>query len=249
MDVASLKSLADCWSAAAVATNAVIFFDTLGALALGLIVGYERTYQGRAAGMRTYGLVCMASAAVTATLSASALWHGGHGATALVPDASHAVQGILTGIGFLGAGVIMREGLSIRGLTTAASIWSSSAIGILVGVGFYPAAILLTLLSTVCMTWVHRVEQWLPSRSGVDIVVRFKKDFHPREAELRRVALEHGYEIAKGSLSIAFEAGHAEWHYVAVAKDSKEGTSVCDLARMMSAHDGVERFQLNHCRH
>ena len=164
MDAVSLKSLADYWSASAVAANAVIFFNMLGALLLGLVVGYERTYQGRAAGMRTYGLVCMASAAVTATFSAPALWYGGHGGSTFSPDPSHAVQGILTGIGFLGAGVIMREGLSIRGLTTAASIWSSSAIGVLVGVGFYAAAILLTLLSTVCMIWVHKLEQWLPSR-------------------------------------------------------------------------------------
>jgi putative Mg2+ transporter-C (MgtC) family protein len=248
MDVVFLKSLADYWSAPAVAVNVVIFFNVLGALVLGLVVGYERSYQGRAAGMRTYGLVCMASAAVTATFSAPALWYGGHGGTSLSPDPSHAVQGILTGIGFLGAGVIMREGLSIRGLTTAASIWSSSAIGVLVGVGFYAAAILLTLLSTVCMTWVHKLELWLPSRSGVDIVLRFRTDFHPREEVLRRVALEHGYEIAKGSMSIKFETGHAEWHFVAVAKDSRKGSPVSDLAHMMSAYDGVESFQLNHCR-
>jgi MgtC family len=121
------------------------------------------------------------------------------------------IQGILTGIGFLGAGVIMREGMSIRGLTTAASIWSSSAIGILVGIGFYAAAILLTMLSAVCMIWVHRLEHWLPSRSGVAIVVRFKRDFHPHEEVLRRVALERGYEVASGSLSITFESGHTEW--------------------------------------
>jgi putative Mg2+ transporter-C (MgtC) family protein len=249
VDVLSLKSLAAYWSAAAVATNVVIFFNLGGALMLGLVVGYERTYQGRAAGMRTYGLVCMASTAVTVIFSAPVLWYGGHGGTTLSPDPSHVVQGILTGIGFLGAGVIMREGLSIRGLTTAASIWSSSAIGVLVGIGFYAAAILLTLLSTLCMTWVHRLEQWLPSRAGVAVVVRFRKDFHPREEVLRRVALERGYEVAKGSLSITFESGQAEWHYVAVARDSKKGASVSDLAHMMSFYDGVERFQLTHCRH
>ncbi len=249
MDALSLKSLAEYWSAPAVATNIVIFFNVIGALMLGLVVGYERTYQGRAAGMRTYGLVCMASTAVTAIFSAPALWYGGHGGTTLSSDPSHVVQEILTGIGFLGAGVIMREGLSIRGLTTAASIWCSSAIGVLVGVGFYAAAILLTVLSTVCMTWVHRLEQWLPSHSGVAIVVRFRKDFHPREEVLRRVALERGYEVVTGSLSITFEAGHAEWHFVAMAQDSKKGAPVSDLAHMMSTYDGVESFQLTHCRH
>ena len=65
MDPLSLQSLADYWSRPAVATNVVIFFNLLGALILGLLVGYERAYHGRAAGMRTYGLVCMASAAIT----------------------------------------------------------------------------------------------------------------------------------------------------------------------------------------
>ena len=65
MNPLSLQSLADYWSRPALATNVVIFFNLLGALILGLLVGYERSYHGRAAGMRTYGLVCMASAAVT----------------------------------------------------------------------------------------------------------------------------------------------------------------------------------------
>ena len=247
-DALSLKSLADYWSAPAVATNVLIFFNLVGALVLGLVVGYERTYQGRAAGMRTYGLVSMASAAVTVIFSAPAFWYGGHGGATLSPDPSHVIQGILTGIGFLGAGVIMREGQNIRGLTTAASIWSSSAIGILVGIGFYASAILLTALSVVCMILVQRLERWLPSRSGVAVVVRFNKDFHPREEVLRRVALERGYEIAPGSLSITFGSGRTEWHYVAVAKDWRRGASVSELAHMMSSYQGVESFQIAHCR-
>jgi putative Mg2+ transporter-C (MgtC) family protein len=249
MDPLSLQSLADYWSRPAVATNVVIFFNLLGALILGLLVGYERAYHGRAAGMRTYGLVCMASAAVTVIFGSPALWYGGHTTMAASPDPSHVVQGILTGIGFLGAGVIMREGLSIRGLTTAASIWSSSAIGVLVGIGFYGAAILLTALSAICMIWVSRLEHWLPSRAGVAIAVRFKKDFQPREEVLRKVARQRGYEIAAGSLSIDYNAGQPEWRYVAIASNSKKGSSVSELAQMMSSYEGVDSFQLAHCRH
>jgi putative Mg2+ transporter-C (MgtC) family protein len=249
MDALSLQSLADYWSLPVVATNVVIFFNLLGALILGLLVGYERAYRGRAAGMRTYGLVCMASAAVTVIFGSPLLWFGGHTTITGSPDPSHVVQGILTGIGFLGAGVIIREGLSIRGLTTAASIWSSSAIGVLVGIGFYGAAILLTALSVICMIWVSRLERWLPSRAGVAIAVRFKKNFQPREEVLRKVARQRGYEIAEGSLSIDYDAGQPEWHYVAIASDRKKGSSVSELAQMMSSYEGVDRFQLAHCRH
>jgi putative Mg2+ transporter-C (MgtC) family protein len=249
MDSLSLQSLAAYWSASEVAANIVIFFNLIGALVLGLVVGYERAYHGRAAGMRTYGLVCMASAAVTVIFGSPGLWYGGHAVMTTSPDPSHVLQGILTGIGFLGAGVILREGLSIRGLTTAASIWSSSAIGVLVGIGFYAAAILLTALSAVCMVWVSKLEHWLPSRSGVAIVVRFQRNFHPREEVLRRVAKERGYEIATGSLSITFEGGQPEWHYVAITTGRKKGPSVSELAGMMSSYEGVESFQLAHCRH
>ena len=62
-------------------------------------------------------------------------------------DPTRMAQGIMTGIGFLGAGVIFKEGLSVRGLTTAASIWITAAIGILIGIGFYMPAILATVLT------------------------------------------------------------------------------------------------------
>jgi len=144
-----------------VATSIIVFMNIFGALLLGLIVGYERSYHGRAAGMRTYGLVCMASAALTVITGYPSFWFGGHAHLIAAADPTRVIQGIVTGIGFLGAGVIMKEGLNISGLTTAASIWASSAIGILVGVGFYAAAILLTLLSAACMLWVSRLEGWL----------------------------------------------------------------------------------------
>src|SRR5476649_2256231 len=151
------------WSPAELATNGVILLNLLGALLLGLLVGYERSYHGRAAGMRTYGLVCMASAALTVLGGYPEFWYGGHGMVS-GSDPTRVIQGIVTGVGFLGAGVIMREGFNISGLTTAASIWAVSVIGILIGVGFYAAAIMLALLSAGCMIWLSRLEAWLPSR-------------------------------------------------------------------------------------
>jgi putative Mg2+ transporter-C (MgtC) family protein len=109
MDILSFNALASYWSAALVATNILIFFNILGALVLGLLVGYERAYHGHAAGMRTYGLVYMASAALTVIAGYPGFWFGGQVATAANVDPTRVVQGIVTGIGFLGAGVIMKE--------------------------------------------------------------------------------------------------------------------------------------------
>src|SRR3954468_16324588 len=166
--------IAAYWSKPEVATNVVILLNLMGALMLGLLVGYERSYHGRAAGMRTYGLVCMASAALTIVGGYPGFWFGGHGAAMMTAaDPTRIIQGIVTGIGFLGAGVIMREGFNISGLTTAASIWASAVIGILVGVGFYLAAMGLAFFSAGVMICLSRVEAFLPSRHAVAILMRF----------------------------------------------------------------------------
>jgi putative Mg2+ transporter-C (MgtC) family protein len=243
-----MESLAAYWSAPEVETNLVVFLNIFGALLLGLLVGYERSYHGRAAGMRTYGLVCMASAALTVIPGYPAFWYGGHVAASIGADPTRVIQGIVTGVGFLGAGVIMKEGFNISGLTTAASIWASSAIGVLVGVGFYASAMLLAALSAVCMMWVSRLEGWLPSRQAVAIVLRFKKGFAPREDVLRKAALNRGYEIAGGSLSISFRAGQPEWHFVAVALTKDAGAPLSELAAELTTFEGVEDYHLSHAR-
>ncbi len=249
MEFLSPKALAAYWSSPEVAVNVVIFLNLLGSLLLGLFVGYERSFHGRAAGMRTYGLVCMASTALTVFAGYSGMWYGGHGAAAISSvDPTRVVQGIVTGIGFLGAGVIVKEGLTISGLNTAASIWASSAIGVMVGVGFYAAAILLAMLCALAMAVLYPLEHRLPSRSGIAIAVRYEKNFLPSEEMLCKVALENGYDIARNSLAISFREGQPEWHFLAVARDKRKGARVSDLAHMMRHYQGVESFQITPTR-
>lgn len=245
----SFEMLSAYWSSPELATNGIILLNLAGALLLGLLVGYERSYHGRAAGMRTYGLVCMASAALTIIGGYPGFWFGGHGgAVVAAADPTRIIQGVVTGIGFLGAGVIMREGFNISGLTTAASIWASSVIGILVGVGFYLSAMGLAFLSAMIMIYLSRVEAFLPSRHAVAMTLRFKQDFVPREEALRRVALERGYEIAGGSLTIGRDNGKQEWRFVALALSKRSGAPLSALAAELSAYEGIESFQISHAR-
>src|SRR6478672_4780153 len=118
-----------------------MFVRLLSAVLAGGLIGYERSYHGRPAGFRTHALVCTASSLLMLVTVYEAHWV--RAAADLVRlDPTRMAQGIMTGIGFLGAGVIMKEGLSVRGLTTAASIWITAAIGILAGIGFwYPAGL------------------------------------------------------------------------------------------------------------
>ena len=243
------STLSAYWSVTEASANLAMFLTLGGALLLGLAVGYERTFHGRAIGMRTYGLVCMSSAALTTFVGYPALWYGGmHANAATSVDPTRVVQGIVTGVGFLGAGVIMKDGLNIRGLTTAASIWSASVIGVLVGVGFYAAAILLAGLSILCMLWVQKLELWLPAREALAVTVQFKSGAAPHEHEFRAAVRSYGYEMAEGSLAIHSQRGAAEWHFIATAHDRRKRTSMTQLARVMGEHELVESFQLSHCR-
>ncbi len=245
----TFDTLAAYWTRPEIATNGLILLNLLGALLLGLLVGYERSYHGRAAGMRTYGIVCMASAALTIIGGYPQFWFGGHGgALVTVADPTRVIQGVVTGIGFLGAGVIMREGFNISGLTTAASIWASSAIGIMVGVGFYLAAMGLAFMAAMIMIYLHRIESFLPSRHALAVTMRFRQNYVPSESALRRVALERGYEIAGGTLAIGGSDGRQEWRFVVLALSRKSGTPLSALADELARFEGIDSFQLSHAR-
>jgi putative Mg2+ transporter-C (MgtC) family protein len=232
------------WSGDFPVANAFIALNLLGALLLGMAVGYERSINGRAAGMRTYGLVCMASTALTIFVGFAPLWYGGATIGAAAPDATRVVQGVVTGIGFLCAGVILKDGLSISGLSTAASIWAVSAIGVLLGVGLYGAALVLAALSMLSMTLVRQVEKALPSRASFDVSLTFESNAAPRFEDFSAVALGHGYQIVPGSLSFSFADDHPVWRLCVVALDRSRSTSPAHLARDLAGSKGVTRFSI-----
>ena len=249
MDSANLPNqLAAYWSPGALTTNAVIFMNLLGALLLGSLVGYERAYHGRAAGMRTYGLVCMAAAGLTVVAGYPGLWFGGqHVATAL-PDPTRVIQGIVTGIGFLGAGVIVKEGLNISGLTTAASIWAASCIGVLIGVGFYAAAILLAALSAATMMWGSRIEGWLPAHPAMLVTMRLAIGSELRNADIGRLFQGLGYDLAPGSFSISSDAAKHELRFVIVTIRRRQAAPMDEIASTLRRVDGVAGLSLSHAR-
>jgi putative Mg2+ transporter-C (MgtC) family protein len=238
-----LGDLRHYWSGTFLAANAFIGLNLVGALLLGMLVGYERSYNGRAAGMRTYGLVCMASTALTVFAGQAAFWYGGTAGN-LPPDPTRVVQGVVTGVGFLGAGVIMKDGLSISGLTTAASIWAASAIGVLLGVGFYPAALLLALLCMLSMSMLHRLEARLPGRSTLEVCLTFGPPGPPTFEELAELAETRGYRVLHDSLRITFADSLPVWRFCVVALDRARAASPVLLAREMAASEGVASFSI-----
>lgn len=235
------------WSPAELVTNGLIFLHLLGALAVGMLLGYERSYNGRAAGMRTYGLVCLASAALTVINAYPSMWYGGswgHG-SAPTGDPTRVIQGIVTGIGFLGAGVIMREGLSIRGLSTAASIWATSAIGITIGLGFYAVAIAAAILTILVMSTLRPIERLLPHRSVIHLMLAFARDKAPPPEELRVQAVKHGFEVMDWSFHLASGSGNFECQLVLLGKGEPDPM---ELVSALVAEDAVVEFRLSPSR-
>jgi len=241
-------TLASYWSGAELQTNIIVFFNLLGALLLGSLVGYERAYHGRAAGMRTYGLVCMASAGLTVVAGFPAQWFGGMHATAAVADPTRVIQGIVTGIGFLGAGVIVKEGLNISGLTTAASIWAAACIGVLIGVGFYAASILLAVLAAGTMMWGARIEGWLPSHPAVGLTLKFDPGTAPDVDTLDRFVRDLGYSVARGTLALAGDATHTECRCVITVTDRRDTAALDVLSRALQGLPGLRSHAVGHVR-
>lgn len=134
----------------------VVVIRMLTAAFLGALIGLERELHGCAAGLRTHILVSM-GAALFMLISIHVAEAYGHLGDV---DASRIAAGVVTGIGFLGAGAIIRYGSSIRGLTTAASIWAISAIGLAVVAGMYEAAVITTLIGLMIL-FLSRVEEKL----------------------------------------------------------------------------------------
>jgi putative Mg2+ transporter-C (MgtC) family protein len=168
----------------------------LGALVLGGALGLERSYHGRPAGFRTHALVGLASGALMLVSVYEAEWFRSPGGIRAAIDPTRMAQGIMTGIGFLGAGVIMREGLTVRGLTTAASIWITAGIGILVGIGFYLPAVFTTVLALGALAGFRWIERNVRTEAYAQLVVCFTADRAPHQDDVVALAKQHGFKVS-----------------------------------------------------
>lgn len=125
-------------------------------LVLGTLVGWERQMGRKPAGLRTHTLVCVGSTMFVLTTTHAVEAFGGPSL-----DASRIVHGVVTGVGFLGAGSILRQEGYVHGLTTAASVWMVAAIGVSVGVHAYSLAVIGTVFSLVVLEGYRWVERFL----------------------------------------------------------------------------------------
>jgi putative Mg2+ transporter-C (MgtC) family protein len=154
----------------------------VGALVLGGAIGFEREVTGQVAGLRTHMCVAL-GAALFAIVSAFGFdeFVRPRAETNLQVDVSRVASNIVTGIGFLGGGAIIKEGATVRGLTTAASLWVTAAVGTAVAMGEYRVAAVCTLALVLSLTILRGPRVWLRSRfvsvdEGVAIRLRSPED-------------------------------------------------------------------------
>src|SRR5829696_6214049 len=189
----------------------VIIGRVAGALAFGAMIGFERTFHGRPAGFRTHSLVCIASSILMIVTVYQSQWMTMLEHDAIRTDPTRMAQGIMTGIGFLGAGVIFKEGLTVRGLTTAASIWVTAAIGILVGIGFWFAAIVGATATLIVLALFRMIEARFPSEFYAHHMLRFPRERVIAEDDLRDLVRVHGFTVA--NLSSRLIEGGQQFEY------------------------------------
>lgn len=187
----------------------IVMFRLIMAAVLSGMIGFEREFHGRAAGFRTHILLCVGSTLIMLTsLHIFDVFY-----TKVPVDPARIAAGVITGIGFLGAGTIMHSRSAVRGLTTAASLWVVAGIGLSVGSGLYFASIFATLLAIVTLMLFSRLEHamirkdWyrtlvIDSKEGVDQLKKIREILSGCRSEITDFEVDRSTEGANMVLKL-----------------------------------------------
>lgn len=221
-------------------TETELLLRTLFALVAGGLVGLERSFRGRAAGLRTYALVSFASSLLVVVASTLDPAAGDSNA-----NVARVIQGIVTGIGFLGAGVIVKEGFTVRGLTTAASIWVVSAIGIAFGAGALLAGTIGVALTLGALSLLRTVEDRLHVQLYARCRVAFRRQQQYDDAWLRAFVERYGFVVTELSYRLDSRDDTLEYGLVMYSSNPQ---SVSLLGHALLADDSVADFTISPSR-
>jgi putative Mg2+ transporter-C (MgtC) family protein len=211
-----------------------------GALAAGGAIGLERTFHGRAAGFRTYALVCMGS---TMAMLIAVFPNGSLGVAANAPgDVTRIVQGILTGIGFLGAGVIVKYGFTVRGLTTAASIWATAMIGVLIGGRYYWEALASVLLVLGTLSLFRRIEDRMSKQNFAQVKLGVSRAPGLTKRDIDALITQAGLRIAETAYGLEKNRSVLDYEYTVSGLDAE---SLAVLAELLASRPEVVSFHIS----
>lgn len=215
-----------------------ILLRVLLAAVLGALVGWQREIHHEPAGLRTH-MILVVGAALCMTLSIDVALQ--FRSTALNGDPGRMAAQIVSGIGFLGAGAIIREGFTVKGLTTATSLWTMAIVGMTVGLGYYLASILVTVLILFVLSLMRTIEKRY-IHPHIEVAVTLKAEDRPGLLDdVKKVLMEKGRRI--NSLAIR---RNLEDRNLAIEADvdATEGDPTGSLVDELSVIPGVHSFKI-----
>lgn len=203
--------------------NIAIYFEEAGqvfaAFAIGAIIGLEREFRSKPAGFRTMILICVGSCLYTILSKES---------NNTSPD--RIASNIVTGIGFIGAGVIFKEGITVNGLTTAALIWVTAALGMAIGYHNYPLAIVVTTIVVIALFVLEPVQRFINRLHKV-------KDYKIRTADIST--------ILKTELELFFTQHNISFRCMKILKENNEAIYLYRIGSPNRNYDAVNQFLLS----
>jgi putative Mg2+ transporter-C (MgtC) family protein len=211
--------------------NWEIIIKLVLAMVFGGIIGLEREIGNRPAGFRTHTLVCMGSVLVMMTSEFLLEAYASN-----PPDPARLGAQVISGIGFLGAGTILKDGSRVRGLTTAASLWVVACIGLAIGVGFYLGALAATLLSYITLVLLKKFEGYVPGLRDHELsleipntpgqIAKITNILAALNVRVRDIKVEPGKEeLTQAYFKLVFPPG-MDTHVLGAELSRLEGVSV-----------------------
>jgi putative Mg2+ transporter-C (MgtC) family protein len=201
-----------------------IYFEEIGqvsfAFIIGAVIGIEREFRSKPAGFRTMILICVGSCLYT-IISKEA---GG-------PTSDRIASNIVTGIGFIGAGVIFKEGITVNGLTTAALIWITAALGMAIGYHNYPLAIVVSIMIVIVLFVLEPVQRFINKLHKV-------KDYKIK-------AIDTGIQFKK-ELETFFEENDMTFRCMKILKENMDAVYVYRISSPDRDYDKINNFLLTH---
>lgn len=218
---------------------AVLVKLLLAALA-GAAIGLEREKHGRPAGLRTHLLVALGACLITVVSEAFHLKYAAlDGTSSMRLDPARIAAQIVVGIGFLGAGVIIKEGISVRGLTTAASLWLVAGLGMAFGMGLFVPGAMATVLALMSLIFLKMLEPIINKDRYLDIAVT-ASNRPGLQDELERLFHEHHLRITDVRSHVDLQHGELTLEYILTQHRRRMGRELTDVISML---EGVRKIR------
>lgn len=215
-----------------------IIVRLLLAFAAGLVLGWERESRGRPAGLRTTILACVAAAVSMIVSEALFIGSGAVSSSTWRPDPARLGAGVLTGIGFLGAGTIIRHENFIRGVTTAATLWLVTVLGLAFGSGQYLVGSLGVAIAIATLYVLPALEKHIPADYYATLEVRTRMGTLD-EADLQEWLQQRGCHVLKMKLEYDSESGHRRMECDLRLRRSVKAALGREIVAGLAARDGV----------